>query len=129
MVVEKERVETQIAWVQAVKKVVEKVLANRLNKDKIILDLCGGTGSWSKPYFEAGYNVINITLPEHDVRDYIPPDNIYGILAAPPCTMFSLARTRANLLRQFFLILVILESDTQKRLICGDILIFLKSIK
>lgn len=25
------------------------------NKDKIILDLCGGTLSWSKPYNDAGY--------------------------------------------------------------------------
>lgn len=29
------------------------------NNDKIILDLCGGTGSWSKPYKEAGYDVRN----------------------------------------------------------------------
>lgn len=43
------------------------------NKDKIILDLCGGTGLWSKPYKEAGYDVRLITLPENDVRDYIPP--------------------------------------------------------
>ena len=41
--------------------------------DKIILDLCGGTGSWSKPYKEAGYDVRIITLPEYDVRSYIPP--------------------------------------------------------
>ncbi len=61
-------------------------------KDRIILDLCGGSGSWSRPYKEAGYDVRLITLPEHDVRDYIPPDNVYGILAAPPCTEFSLAR-------------------------------------
>ena len=27
------------------------------NEDKIILDLCGGTGSWSKPYKENGYDV------------------------------------------------------------------------
>lgn len=27
------------------------------NSDKIILDLCGGTGSWSKPYRDAGYDV------------------------------------------------------------------------
>lgn len=27
------------------------------NSDKIILDLCGGTGSWSRPYKEAGYDV------------------------------------------------------------------------
>jgi len=86
------------------------------NKDKIILDLCGGTGSWSKPYQEAGYNVKTITLPDYDVTDYIVTDwsnmgwnfktisfrnqktnefnpiridYIYGILAAPPCTEFS----------------------------------------
>ena len=68
---------------------------------KIILDLCGGTGSWSRPYKEAGYDVRLITLPEQDVRDYIPPKNVYGILAAPPCTMFSLARTRARKERDF----------------------------
>ena len=56
---------------------------------KVILDLCGGTGSWSKPYKDAGYDVRNITLPEFDVRTYMPPKNIYGILAAPPCTEFS----------------------------------------
>ena len=59
------------------------------NHDKIILDLCGGTGSWSHPYKEAGYDVRVITLPEHDVRTYEPPLNVYGILAAPPCTEFS----------------------------------------
>jgi len=51
---------------------------------RMILDLCGGTGAWSRPYKEAGYNVLNITLPEHDVRLYKPPENVYGILAAPP---------------------------------------------
>jgi len=63
---------------------------------KIILDLCGGTGAWSKPYKDAGYDVRNITLPDYDVRTYIPPNNVYGILAAPPCTEFSFARTKAN---------------------------------
>jgi hypothetical protein len=81
------------------------------NKDKIILDLCGGTGSWSKPYKDAGYDVRVITLPEYDVREWTGiPDimgcicqniTIYGILAAPPCTMFSLARTRARTERDF----------------------------
>ena len=65
-------------------------------EDRIILDLCGGTGSWSKPYKKAGYDVRLITLPDNDVRSYIPPKNVYGILAAPPCTMFSLARTSAK---------------------------------
>jgi len=62
---------------------------------EIILDLCGGTGAWSKPYKDAGYDVRNITLPDYDVRTYQPPKNVYGILAAPPCTMFSFARTTA----------------------------------
>ena len=56
---------------------------------KIILDLCGGTGAWSKPYLEAGYDVRLITLPGNDVRTYEPPLNVYGILAAPPCTDFA----------------------------------------
>ena len=68
------------------------------NSKKIILDLCGGTGAWSKPYREAGYDVRNITLPTYNVLHYIDimPKNVYGILAAPPCTMFSFARTNAK---------------------------------
>ena len=75
------------------------------NKDKIILDLCGGTGAWSKPYKEAGYDVRLITLPDYDVRDFyaypelrriVEDGKVYGILAAPPCTMFSFARTKAK---------------------------------
>ena len=27
------------------------------NENKIILDLCGGTGAWSNPYKENGYDV------------------------------------------------------------------------
>lgn len=68
------------------------------NSKKIILDLCGGTGSWSKPYKEAGYDVRLITLPEYDVLSYEPPigggNKVYGILAAPPCTHFSIACNR-----------------------------------
>jgi len=60
--------------------------------DKIILDLCGGTGAWSADYVRAGYDVRNITLPKYDIRTYEPPRGVYGILAAPPCTQFSLAR-------------------------------------
>jgi hypothetical protein len=58
---------------------------------KIILDLCGGTGSWSKPYKDAGYDVRVVTLPGQDVLTYEPPSNVYGILAAPPCTHFSVS--------------------------------------
>jgi len=58
----------------------------------IVLDLCGGTGAWSAPWKDAGYDVRVITLPDHDVRDYIPPEKVYCILAAPPCTEFSFAK-------------------------------------
>lgn len=83
---------------------------------KVVLDLCGGTGSWSKPYREAGYEVEVITLPQYDLTkvgfcDYaiefvrqdvhykdslcVPYKDVYGILAAPPCTEFSLAKGAA----------------------------------
>jgi len=80
-----------------------------------IIDLCGGTGSWSAPWKDAGFEVHNITLPDFDVRDWyligddiifkhqtggdskvIKITDIYGVLAAPPCTMFSDARTNAK---------------------------------
>jgi len=62
--------------------------------DRIILDLCGAIGAWSKPYKDAGYDVRIITLPDNDIRTYMPPDNVYGILFAPPCTEFSVSGGR-----------------------------------
>lgn len=64
---------------------------------KVILDLCGGTGSWSKFYRENDdYHVIivdpdgdpqdNAEVIKQDVRLYVPPKGIHGVLAAPPCT-------------------------------------------
>ena len=61
---------------------------------KIILDLCGGTGAWSKPYVDAGYDVRLITMPHHDVRLYEAPRGVHGILAAPPCTHLSRSGAR-----------------------------------
>jgi hypothetical protein len=89
---------------------------------KVILDLCGGTGAWSKPYKENGYDVKNITLPHYNVLDVeltkfkrgvfetnpmwckyfifkgyrindvkVRVNDIYGVLAAPPCAEFSKA--------------------------------------
>lgn len=60
----------------------------------IILDLCGGTGSWSEPYRQAGYDVRVVTLPNDDVLTYQPPLNVHGVLAAPPCTHFSISGAR-----------------------------------
>lgn len=89
--------------------------------EKIILDLCGGTGAWSRPYVEAGYIVCNITLPEWNIFNSNITENViyfkrqsadaknvlgsglavtissvYGILAAPDCAHFSFARQRAK---------------------------------
>lgn len=65
---------------------------------KTVLDLCGGTGAWSQPYRDAGYDVRTITLPEWDVIDYaalaesnLEPGSIHGVLAAPPCDHFSVS--------------------------------------
>lgn len=61
-----------------------------MNSNKIILDLCGGTGSWSKPYKEAGYDVRNITLPEFDVLTYEPirGGGIWDFSSTPMHTLF-----------------------------------------
>lgn len=65
------------------------------NSHKLILDLCGGTGAWSKPYKEENYDVKVITLPKFDVRLFEKPQKkVYGVLAAPPCTHFCVSGSR-----------------------------------
>lgn len=61
------------------------------NNKKIILDLCAGTGSWSKPYKERPdiYDVRLVTLPEDIRLACVPEEKVYGILAAPPCTQLA----------------------------------------
>lgn len=64
---------------------------------KHILDLCAGSGAWSKPYSDvSGYTVHRIDIEKGlDVRLILAPKfPVYGILAAPPCTMFSNAGNR-----------------------------------
>lgn len=62
---------------------------------KIIFDLCAGSGSWSKPYKDAGYDVVEIDIKTNqDVRliqigDMAEKEDVHGILAAPPCTHLS----------------------------------------
>lgn len=113
------------------------------NSKKIILDLCGGTGSWARPWKEAGFKVITITLPEYNVLRYemndglitferndyddmlpiyVPIRGIYGILAAPPCTMFSFARTNAKTPRD-------LKKGMECVRACLDIIWRIKEIK
>lgn len=61
------------------------------NADKIILHLCAKEGSDSKPYRDAGYDV-RIIGEEIGVENFSPPSNVYGIIANPPCTQFSMLR-------------------------------------
>jgi hypothetical protein len=65
------------------------------NSQKIILHLCAKEGSDSFPYREAGYDV-RIIGEEIGVENYSPPQGVYGIIANPPCTHFSIARTTAK---------------------------------
>lgn len=65
------------------------------NSGKIILHLCAKEGSDSKPYRDAGYDV-RIIGEDIGVENYTPPIGVYGIIANPPCTQFSIARTRAK---------------------------------
>lgn len=72
----------------------------------IILDLCGGTGSWSKPYTESGRYDVRVVDPQEwlpddpgtgDVRLFEHlgrKEKVHGILAAPPCTDLSVSGAR-----------------------------------
>mgnify|MGYP003575051382 FL=1 len=58
---------------------------------KIILSMCDHSGNWPKFYREAGYDVRSLDLKKgYDIR-LLPfvDENVYGILAAPPCTVFA----------------------------------------
>lgn len=58
------------------------------NEHLTILSLCDATGNISKPYREAGYNVIQIDLATtgQDVRLLPFQGKVHGIIAQPPCT-------------------------------------------
>lgn len=62
---------------------------------KTILHLCADTGSDTKPYRDAGYNVI-LVGEKIGVQNYTPPENVYGIIANPVCTEFSTARSNGK---------------------------------
>lgn len=64
-----------------------------MNSDKVILSLFDYSGNWPSFYKANGYDVYSIDI-KHDidvlslVKEDVA-DNVYGILAAPPCTDFS----------------------------------------
>lgn len=62
---------------------------------KIILQLCADTGSDTKPYRDAGYEVI-LVGSKIGVENYNPPQGVYGIIANPVCVEFSTARSNGK---------------------------------
>ena len=62
---------------------------------KKILHLCADTGSDTKPYKDAGYDVI-LVGSEIGVENYTPPEDVYGIIANPVCLEFSTARSNGR---------------------------------
>jgi hypothetical protein len=61
-----------------------------------ILSLCDFTGAWSKPYRDAGYDVVQLDIKHgHDVRLFEAlPYPVRGVLAAPPCTHLAVSGAR-----------------------------------
>lgn len=57
-----------------------------------VLQLCADTGSDTKPWADAGYEVI-LVGSNIGVENYHPPKDVYGIIANPVCTEFSTARS------------------------------------
>ena len=64
---------------------------------KTILSLFDYTGNWSRPYREAGYNVVQVDIKlgvDIMTFDYNAIGPVHGILAAVPCTDFANAGAR-----------------------------------
>lgn len=58
--------------------------------NKIVLSLFDLTGAWSYPYKKDGYEVIQVDIQFGiDILTFKSPTKVHGILAAPPCTDFS----------------------------------------
>lgn len=76
------------------------------NASKVVLSLFDLSGEWSKPWVEAGYDVIQIDLQRDkvDIRDMTNRDfwdgytsnteNVYAVIAAPPCTVLTTTNNR-----------------------------------
>ena len=61
----------------------------------LILDLCSGTGAWSRPYKDNGFKVLRIDVKNGiDVRLFKKVPYVYGVLCAPPCTHLSASGAR-----------------------------------
>ena len=60
---------------------------------KTIVSLFDYSGNWSSPYKDAGFNVLRIDIKlDLDILSITKedlPSDVFGILAAPPCTDFA----------------------------------------
>ncbi len=60
---------------------------------KTILHLCADVGSDTKPYQDhTDYNVV-LVGKDIGVENYTPPPNVYGVIANPVCTEFSVVNS------------------------------------
>lgn len=62
---------------------------------KVILHLCADTGSDSKPWKDAGYEVI-LVGKSIGVENFHAPKGVVGVIANPVCTEFSTARSNGK---------------------------------
>lgn len=62
---------------------------------KTILHLCADTGSDSKPFQDAGYNVM-LVGSDIGVENFDYDGEVYGVFANPVCTEFSTARSNGK---------------------------------
>lgn len=87
-------------WLEDRETIFERV------ENRVILSLFDHSGAWSEPYRAAGYTVIAFDIKEpggfgwaHDIADFsceylleeLGLHTIYGIIAAPPCTHFTVS--------------------------------------
>lgn len=74
------------------------------NYERAVVSLFDLSGNWARPYVQAGYEVITVDIQAGvDMEDLSPEfmfdhlynlGEIYAVLAAPPCTIFTQANTR-----------------------------------
>ena len=69
-----------------------------INANRTVLSLFDASGEWAKPWEDAGYNVVTFDLTTgQDINNFSAEmlleefgnDNIWAILAAPPCTDYA----------------------------------------
>ncbi len=67
---------------------------------RTLLSLFDYTGTWSRPFWDAGWNVVQIDLQHgHDVNDFdcehlmdiLDGQTVDGVIMAPPCTDFTVS--------------------------------------